>query len=132
MRLNMVGVDSGLVPAGNPTTDILVHLDGATASVQVKSSSKHVEKPEAIFMHPERVERPDFLVIVLLGLGDDPGAARPVAYVLPREAVVILCRDFNDHHAKAPVTRMNQRARAYLEPHREAWHLVVQHLEAGH
>ena len=72
-------------------------------------------------MHASKVTRPDFLVLVML-------APDPVAFVLPRAATMKWCAQFNDGHAKAPVTRMNLRSREYLRPYREAWNLVVQHL----
>jgi hypothetical protein len=47
MRLNMLGVDTGLVPAGNPTTDVLAHRDGATASIQVKANRGRITLPQS-------------------------------------------------------------------------------------
>jgi hypothetical protein len=129
MRLNMLGVDTGLVPAGNPTTDVLAHRAGATASIQVKSNRGRITPlPGAIPMNPKLAVRPDFLVIVLLGLGTVPEHAEPVAFVLPREATEILCQDFNNHNPKVPVTKMTLATIAYLTPYREAWHLIEQHL----
>ncbi len=133
MRLNMLGVDTGLVPAGNPTTDVLVHRDGATASIQVKANRGRITPlPGPIPMKPELAVLPDFLVIVLLGLGGAPEEAEPVAFVLPREATEGLVLDFNNHNPKMPVTKMTRGTIAYLTPYREAWQLVTQHLVAAH
>jgi hypothetical protein len=71
---------------------------------------------------------PDFLVIVLLGLGNTLEAAEPVAFVLPREVTEGLVCDFSNHHPTMPVTRMTLGTIAYLTPYREAWHLVARHL----
>jgi hypothetical protein len=132
MRLNMLGVDTGLVPAGNPTTDVLVHRDGATASIQVKANRGRVTPlPGPIPMRPDRVVLPDFLVIVLLGLGSAPEEAEPVAFVLPRQATEGLVRDFNNRNPTMPVTKMTLGTIAYLAPYQEAWHLVAQHLVDG-
>ena len=130
MRLNMLGIDTGPVPAGNPTaTDLLARRGGATTSIQVKANRGRITPlPGPIPMRPERVVLADFLVIVLLGLGSAPEAAEPVAFVLPREATEGLIRDFNNHNATMPVTKMTLRTIAYLTPYREAWHLVAQHL----
>ncbi len=132
MRLNMLGVDTGLVPAGNPTTDVLAHRDGATASIQVKANRGRITPlPGAIPMRPERAVLPDFLVIVLLGLGSAPEEAEPVAFVLPRDVTRGLVRDFNNHNPKMPVTKMTLGTIAYLTPYQEAWQLVTQHLVAA-
>jgi hypothetical protein len=131
MRLNMLGIDTGLVPAGNPTTDVLVHRDGATASIQVKANRGRITPlPGPIPMRPESVVLPDFLVIVLLGLDSTREAAEPVAFVLPREATEGLVRDFNNHNPSMPVTKMTLGTIAYLAQYREAWRLVAQHLMA--
>ncbi len=132
MRLNMFGVDTGLVPAGNPTTDVLAHRDGATASIQVKANRGRITPlPGAIPMRPERAVLPDFLVIVLLGLSSAPETAEPVAFVLPREVTEGLVHDFNNHHPTMPVTKMTLGTIDYITPYREAWHLVTQHLLAA-
>ena len=126
MRLSMLGVDTGLVPAKTATTDLLVHLAGATASIQVKASQHPEAKPVPVDMRPAKVALTDFLVVVLLGLGTTQVC--PVAYVLPRQAAVEWCELYNDNHPGRPVTRMNLESRAYLERYREAWHLVAEHL----
>jgi len=124
MQLNRHGIDTAMLTSGNPVSDLIAHLDGAIASVQVKTSSKSVERPNDLFMHPAKVTRPDFLMVVML-------APEPVAFALPRAATIEWCAQFNDGHATAPVTRMNLRSREFLQPYREAWHLVVQHLAAA-
>ncbi len=124
MQLNRHGVDTAMLTAGNPVSDLLAHLDGATASIQVKTSSKSAERPVDLFMHAAKVTQPDFLIVVML-------TPVPVAFVLPRAVTIEWCAQFNDGHANAPVTRMNVRSRQYLQPYGESWHLVVQHLAAA-
>ena len=129
MRLNMLGVHAGLVPAGNPTTTDLLVRRGGVALIQVKANRGHITPlPGPIPMRPDRVALSDFLVIVLLGLGSAPEEAEPVAFVLPREATEGLVRDFNNRNPTMPVTKMTLGTMAYLAPYREAWHLVAQYL----
>jgi hypothetical protein len=130
MRLNMLGIDTGPVPGGHPTsTDLLAHRGGATALIQVKANRGRITPlPGPIPMRPERVLLSDFLVIVLLGLDTTREAVEPVAFVLSREASEALVRDYNNHNPTMPVTKMTLGTIDYLTPYREAWHLVEQYL----
>jgi len=127
MQLNRHGVDTLLPNVGNPIIDVIAMRGGATASIQVKSSGKHVDRPTDLFMATAKVSQTDFLVLVWLDV-------QPVAFVLPRAETIEWCKEFNDGHATAPVTRMNGRSREFLSAHREAWHYVVEHLDeaSGH
>ncbi len=123
MRLSMTGLDAAIPPAGNPITDVIATSEGNSRTIQVKTRRHALA--HRIDMTPGLIVKPDYVVIVLLGEAASAEPAPPVAYVLPRAAMIEAWEAFGYTHPKRCNMRLDY---TWLEPFREAWHVIAEDL----
>jgi hypothetical protein len=131
MRIAMAGATPALLPARTPTADLIATHDGRATTIQIKTMG--AAGRYMVDIKPERMAKPDFLVIVELNRpGGNYGGTvgEPTAYVLPRKVALEVWAAGGDNHPTRPALNL-RKARHLLTGYAEAWHLIAESLGLG-
>jgi hypothetical protein len=113
-----------MLTEGAADVDIVAVLGGRSCTIQVKTRLiRPGKRAYVIDWNPERMSRPDFVVLVLA-----PEGETPTSYVLPPKVVKQVWEVAGYPHP----TRCNvslTRAKPILERYRERWDVVLSYLE---